>query len=68
MKVKNISTEDKEIKLGDGTYLLAPKGEIIDVPDHLVDHYEVWPDVTWELVPDKPAAKTTSIKPKEEAV
>ena len=68
MKVKNISTEDKEIKLGDGNTLLAPKGEIVDVPDHLVDHYAVWPDVTWELIPDKPAAKTSSSKSKEEAV
>lgn len=59
MKVKNISTEDKEIKLGDATYLIAPKGEVIDVPDELVDHYAVWPDVTWELVPDKPEAKTS---------
>jgi hypothetical protein len=62
VKVKNISTEDKEIKLGDGTYLLAPKGQTIDVPDALVSHYEVWPDVTWELIPDKPPAKASQSK------
>jgi hypothetical protein len=57
-KVKNVSGGARYVPLLDRE---VADGEIVDVPDFQPGHTDadplpiVWPEATWEPVPDKPA-------------
>ncbi len=66
MKVKNITDGPRDVPL---LGRAVEPGEIVEVPEFQPGHSEenplpiVWPEATWEVVPDKPAGKAAKATP-----